>query len=289
MASPSAATFHEEAPAKVNLALHVTGRRPDGYHLLDSIVVFADLADRLAFTPSDRTTLRATGPAARGMPLDRSNLAWRARDAMAEAYPGRIPELAIAIAKEIPMSSGLGGGSADAAATMRGLARLSGIDGRDGRLLDVAASLGADVPVCLAGRAARMEGTGERVTPLVGCGPFFAVLARPDAGLSTAEIYSRLGGRTSDGLGVVPASITPAWLAGRRNDLELPAHEASPDVRALCALLAGCEDAMLSRMTGSGSACFALFPGPEAAAGAARAVARARPAWWVRSVRLGGQ
>ena len=277
--------IEELAAAKVNLALHVTGRREDGYHLLDSVVVFAaDAGDRVSLAPAARTGLELSGPFAAGLAAEPDNLVLKAHRRLAEAFPGRIPEVAIRLDKRLPVASGIGGGSADAAAVLRGLGRLAGLDAAD--LAPLALGLGADVPVCLAGRACRMRGIGEVIEPFGLAAPLNGVLVNPRVAMSTAAIFAALavprGGAAFAGLGEVAAGAgLLGWLAGCRNDLEPPALRLAPVVGEVVAEIAAAPGCRLARMSGSGATCFGLFDTAAAAADAARRIGQRRPAWWV--------
>ncbi len=268
------------APAKVNLSLHVTGRRADGYHRLDSLVMFADIGDRLTLTASATPSLQVTGPMAEGVPAGADNLALRA------AALFDLP-VAITLSKHLPMAAGLGGGSSDAAAVALGLAELTG--SRD--LPEGLTALGADIRVCLMRRAARMRGIGEEVTPLAGLPPLAAVLANPGVSLATPDVFKALESKQNPPM---PRKLPPLrqpdalirWLAAQRNDLEAPAIALAPEIGAALDALAALPGAVLARMSGSGATCFALFPSREAAEEAARRLAAERPGWWVRPVTL---
>lgn len=267
------------APAKINLTLHVTGRRPDGYHLLDSLVVFADLGDVLRVAPAETVSLRVTGPMADGVPTGPENLVLRAAELMGVAAE-------IELEKHLPAAAGIGGGSSDAAATLRALAELTGRP-----LPAEAARLGADVPVCLAARPARMRGIGEQVSPVSGVPDLAAVLVNPGAAVSTPEVFARLERREDPPMpDPLPRWETAAelvrWLVAQRNDLEAAARAVAPEIGTALAALAAMPGCGLARMSGSGATCFGLFP-DRAAAGAA-AAALARPGWWVRAVTLRG-
>ncbi|PJE33003.1 4-diphosphocytidyl-2-C-methyl-D-erythritol kinase [Pseudooceanicola marinus] len=266
------------APAKVNLALHVTGQRADGYHLLDSLVVFADLGDCLSVTPAEDYSLTVTGPRSAGVPVDDGNLCLKAA-----RLAGR--PVAIALEKHLPNQAGIGGGSSDAAAVLRGLADLGT------PLPDHPEVLGADVPVCLAARAARMQGLGEVVTPLHGLPPLPAVLVNPGRPVATPAVFKRLEKRDNPGMGEIPEDLaTPAdlttWLATTRNDLEAPALALEPAIGAVLGALTSLPGCLIARMSGSGASCFALFPDGVTAAEAARMLRAAQPGWWVVDTRL---
>ena len=267
------------APAKINLTLHVTGRRPDGYHLLDSLVVFADLGDVLRVAPAETASLRVTGPMADGVPTGPENLVRRAAELMGVAAE-------IELEKHLPAAAGIGGGSSDAAATLRALAELTGRPPPA-----EVARLGADVPVCLAARPARMRGIGERVSPVSGLPDLAAVLVNPGAAVPTPEVFARLERRENPPMpDPLPRWETAAelvrWLAAQRNDLEAAARAVAPEIGTALAALAAMPGCGLARMSGSGATCFGLFA-DRAAAGAA-AAALARPGWWVRAVTLRG-
>lgn len=265
----------EFAPAKVNLTLHVTGLRGDGLHLLDSVVMFADIGDRLSARLTETATLQVTGPMAAGVPTDTRNLVLAASALM------RVPA-AFTLDKHLPAAAGIGGGSADAAAALRLLARLAG------RALPVQPEmLGADVPVCLVLRAVRMRGVGEALDPL----PLPALpclLVNPRVAVPTGAVFSALTRKENPAMPVrIPPLATPraaaAWLAQQRNDLQAPAIGIQPVIGTVLATLEALPGALMARMSGSGATCFALF-GDEAAARAAAAdLEAARPEWWVRA------
>lgn len=271
----------EFAPAKINLALHVTGRRADGYHLLDSLVVFADVGDRVEAAPAPALSLAITGPAAANLPVSDDNLVLRAARAMGAAA-------AITLHKALPVASGIGGGSADAAATLRLLARMTGRP-----LPDAAATLalGADVPVCLAGRSVRMQGVGEVITPFA-APRVWAVLANPGVAVPTPEVFRALTVRQNPPLppGLPPlgtAEALAAFLRDQRNDLEPAAIAVAPVIAACKEALAGQPGCLLARMSGSGATCFALFGEERAARAAAETLRSAHPDWWLTATRLG--
>lgn len=267
------------APAKVNLALHVTGRRDDGYHLLDSLVVFAGVGDDLTFAPAAETTLAIDGPRAAGVPADATNLVLRA----AAQLQG--PPVAIRLTKRLPAAAGIGGGSSDAAAALRGL--LSMGHRPRGDLAALALSLGADVPVCLAGRPARMSGVGERLAPLPPLPPLWLVLVNPGVPVSTRACFAALAGRFGARMDDPPSAGWPdaaalaRWLAAQRNDLEPPARRLAPPVDSALAVLATTPGCLLARMSGSGATCFGLYADATAAGAAADRIGGANPAWWV--------
>lgn len=256
----------QPAPAKLNLALHVTGRRADGYHLLDSLVVFARYGDVLRVTPG-AGALSVDGPFAGDVPLDESNLCLRAARLMGA-------EAQIHLTKNLPVASGIGGGSADAAAVMRALAD-------QGHALPADPSvLGADIPVCLAGQPARMRGAGERLDPVPPIPALPIVLVNPGIPLSTPAVFKALQNRDNPAMpdpDWQDAASLIDWLGRTRNDLQPAAISLAP---AIADVLAGLDQqgARLARMSGSGATCFGIFDDPEAATRAARALQK--PGWW---------
>jgi 4-diphosphocytidyl-2-C-methyl-D-erythritol kinase len=268
----------EAAPAKVNLTLHVTGRRDEGYHLLDSMVMFADIGDSLSVTHG-ALRLYVQGPMAKDVPVGPNNLVMRAA-----ALSGA--EAEITLHKNLPTSAGIGGGSSDAAACLRALSQLTG-----GALPDDAISLGADVPVCLLARAARMRGIGEDVTPLDGLPALDAVLVNPGVSVSTPAIFKRLEQRHNPPMPArlpifATAQALIQWLADQRNDLESPAMAEAPVIGDVLRQISQTRGCGLARMSGSGATCFGLFPDPQRAQDAAAAISRAYPDWWVVPCRL---
>ena len=267
------------APAKINLTLHVTGRREDGYHELDSLVVFADIGDRLRLRPSDTTTLTVDGPMAAGVPADDSNLVVRASKLMGLSAD-------IHLEKHLPNAAGLGGGSGDAAATLKALSEMSGKPIPDGLL-----GLGADIPVCLHGRAARMRGVGEAITPVAGLPELHAVLVNPKLPVMTKEVFAGLERADNPAMpDTLPDVQTAAsmidCLAEMRNDLEAPAIQAEPAVQQVFDTLSVTPGCHLARMSGSGGTCFGLYSDAETAASAAGRLREQHPSWWVAAVRL---
>ncbi len=272
------------APAKINLALHVTGRRADGYHLLDSIVVFADLGDKLEIAPSDELALTVTGPRAAGVPADRRNLIWQA----AELFPpGK--GAAITLDKQLPHAGGLGGGSADAAAALRGLSELWNVPLPDD---EAVLTLGADVPVCLFGRPARMCGIGETLAALPPLPPVWIVLVNPGVEVPTGAVFRALASADNPALPPVPegwpdAAALAAWLQETRNDLEGPARAQVPAIEKVLAALNAQAGCLLARMSGSGGTCFGLFATADDASRAAGTL-DAEPVWWVAQAPVRG-
>lgn len=279
------------APAKVNLYLHVGAARADGMHPLDSIAAFvADVGDFVSAAPASTLTLAVRGPFAAALQGESENLVLRAARALAAAA-GIDARAALQLDKQLPIASGIGGGSSDAAATLRALNVLWRVGASDEDLERIARSLGADVPACVRARTVRMRGVGDELTACA-VEPLDAVLVNPMAPTPTASVYRlfdemRLGGALGDP-GVPPTLDVVHWLARRGNDLEAPARLVAPVVAEALALLADAAPESLVRMSGSGATCFALTPDPDTALAAARAIADARPHWWVRAARLGG-
>lgn len=269
------------ARAKINLSLHVIGQRADGYHLLDSLVVFADLGDLITCTADEGLSLRLTGAESAGLTAAEDNLVLRA----ARAFE-RPEGAAITLDKRLPVASGIGGGSADAAATLVALSRLWGQPLPDAERV---VALGADVPVCLAGHGARMQGVGERVSPLPqALPPAHLVLVNPRVQVSTPAVFKGLTRKDNAPMpDALPRLASLADLAGflarQRNDLEAPALGAEPVIGQAKAALAAQPGCHLARMSGSGATCFGLFADARAAEAAAKAIRTARPTWWVQA------
>jgi 4-diphosphocytidyl-2-C-methyl-D-erythritol kinase len=277
------AALSEFAPAKINLHLHVVGRRDDGYHLLDSLVVFAGVGDRLSVSPAEDLSLTLTGPFAAGLAAEADNLVLRAARALADVAGWRATGRLV-LEKVLPVASGIGGGSADAAATLRLLCRFWDIAPPADEMRRIAAGLGADVPVCLSGRPALMSGIGELLAPAPALPDAGLVLVNPGVAVSTPSVFRARAGGFSDAAGF-PSGGWPdiAALAGglreTRNDLEPPARSLAPAIGDALATLAGAPGCLLARMSGSGATCFGLFGSAAAARQAADAIAR--PGWWV--------
>jgi 4-diphosphocytidyl-2-C-methyl-D-erythritol kinase len=278
------AATHAFAPAKVNLFLHVTGRRPDGYHLLDSLVAFADCGDVLSASAAAELSLAITGPFANGLAGEADNLVLRAARALA-AEAGVPAHARLTLEKHLPVASGIGGGSADAAAALRLLCHLWRIAPDPAALDLLALRLGADVPVCLRCQPARMGGTGEKLELAPALPPCFVLLVNPGVAVATAAVFGARTGPFS-----APASLPAGWpdvaamaadLAALGNDLEAPARGLCPAIGDVLAAIAAQPSCLLARMSGSGATCFGLFADVAAAELAAGATARA--GWWVWS------
>lgn len=279
-----AAEIVEHAPAKVNLALHVTGRRPDGYHLLDTLVAFAEAGDRVTVAPAQYDSFSIEGPFAALLRDEADNLVPRARDLLRDIH-GALPPVAITLEKNLPVASGIGGGSSDAAAALRALVRFWRLDFPIGTLVAAALPLGADLPMCLHARTLFARGIGEEIEPVEGLPPLHMVLANPGVAVPTPAIFRALASRENPPLPALPGSGgLAAWLAETRNDLETPARALAPQIgNALSALAAN--GATLARMSGSGATCFGLFASAGEAQAAASAIAARHPAWYVTATR----
>lgn len=277
------------APAKVNLALHVLGRRADGYHELESIVAFAGVADTLALLPDAPLGIAVSGPTAPDSGDPNDNLVLKAVRALtarrADLRTGRF-----ALVKRLPAAAGIGGGSSDAAAALRLVARLNGLRLDDRDVIAAARETGADVPVCLVPKARVMAGIGEIVGPALRLGPFHAVLVNPRVPAPTAAVFRALGLSPGVSSGATPLPALDAdpfdVLARARNDLETPALSVAPVIAEALELLRACRGCRLARMSGSGATVFGLFADRESARDAAQSMRRARPDWWVRSTLL---
>lgn len=270
------------ARAKINLALHVTGRRADGYHLLDSLVAFADVGDRISVEPAADLSLHLTGPYACTLSAT-DNLCLTAARLLHPTGGARIT-----LDKHLPIAAGIGGGSADAAATLRALAQLWALPLPPP---DQVLALGADVPVCLAGHAARMQGIGDHLTPislpaadivLIHCGAAVATKAV----FAALDSRSDLVGRATSPLAALPklpdVRALAAFLQGLRNDLASPAMLICPEIARVLSALEQRQGCLIARMSGSGATCFGLFPDASSARTAAHSLQRHYPQWWVQ-------
>ncbi len=286
-----AAGYRLSAPAKLNLYLHVTGRRDDGYHLLDSLVAFAAVGDAVELTPADDFSLAVGGRFAAALDHTAAddNLVMRAaRLLRQEAGLADHIGAAIRLEKRLPVAAGLGGGSSDAAAALHGLCALWGIAPDADDLLRIAMALGADVPVCLAPRPTFVGGIGDQLDPAPALPALHVALVNPAVPLSTASVFAALGACADHRRGrFESAPLDAAGLAGllasRDNDLEIPARGLCPEIDAVIRALARQPDCLLARMSGSGATCFGLFATAVAALAAARSIAEEQQAWWVSS------
>jgi 4-diphosphocytidyl-2-C-methyl-D-erythritol kinase len=270
----------EPAPAKINLALHVRARRADGYHELETLFAFVADGDVLTFEPG-AASFTVTGPFAEGLSGESDNLVLRAARGFAEAF-GVATEGAWGLDKRLPVASGIGGGSADAAAALRVLARRHDVSLDDARLFAVADALGSDVPACLLGKPALGTGRGEQLVPLDDLPPLPALLVNPLVAVSTGPVFKAWDGVDR---GPIGEGATLARAFAGRNDLEAPARSIAPVIGEVIALLHASAP-LLARMSGSGATCFALYETEVARTAAAAAIRHARPSWWCLETRL---
>jgi len=292
--SPASALI-EYGRAKVNLTLQVIGRRVDGYHDLESVVAFADCADRLTLTAGAELSLKTTGPLAEACGETTDNLVLKA----ARLLAGRVPDLklgAFTLEKVLPVAAGIGGGSADAAAALRLLARLNGLPLDDARMREVALATGADVPVCLASHACDMTGVGETLLPL-DLPDLPCVMVNPRVPVATKDVFEALGLRNGELLvGATDVIRSPAWpkqgasiadwvevLKRVSNDLEAPATRIQPVIGEVLSALRSSDRILLARMSGSGATCFALYSNAADAGRAAQKLRTDHPQWWVHA------
>lgn len=287
-------TLITRAPAKINLTLHILGRRLDGYHELESLVAFAGSGDILSLEPGSALSLRVAGPTAGAAGADGDNLVLKAARALAAEVPG-LKAGAFHLIKRLPVAAGIGGGSSDAAAALRLLAQANGLAADDPRLLAAAKATGADVPVCLDLRARMMRGVGERLGAPLDLAPLIALMVNPGVKLETRHVFARIGlesGQTHRGS--AHPDLTPGLGAGDllgqvrrgRNDMEDAAGVLAPVIGDVLAVLAAARGCRLARMSGSGATCFGLFESCRAAGQAAKVIRRDHPNWWVKSTLL---
>lgn len=274
------------ARSKLNLCLRVTGQRIDGYHELESVVTFTELADQLSFTDSDRLSLTVSGPFAARVPVE-GNLILRAAEKLRQSC-GINKGAHIVLEKHIPVEAGLGGGSSDAAMTLVELSRLWDVTLPKGRLQEIALSLGADVPVCAFNQPAFITGIGEKMEPLKGLPSYPVVLVNPMIPLSTVNVFKRGFPHFSMSIGESYPSKPEAWLEFLRkqaNDLEMNAKSLVPEIWQVLDMLSSFTGCQLSRMSGSGATCFAIFALQEQAEEAARIIGEETPGWWTHATR----
>jgi 4-diphosphocytidyl-2-C-methyl-D-erythritol kinase len=289
------AALIEDARAKVNLTLRVVGRRVDGYHELESVVAFADCADRLSLTPAPELQLVTTGPLAQACGATADNLVLKAAQLLGERVPN-LQQGGFTLDKVLPVAAGIGGGSADAAAALRLLARLNGLAVDDARLVEVARLTGADVPVCLPSRACIMTGVGDALLPLA-LPKLPCVMVNPRVAVATKDVFAALGLRHGELLvGASDVLEAPGWpeagasvedwveaLAAGSNDLEAPAMRIQPVISAVISALNATNGAWLARMSGSGATCFAIYENTAEAGRAAQQIRLDHPQWWVHA------
>jgi len=285
----------ENGHAKVNLTLRVVGRRMDGYHDLESVVAFADCADRLSLTPGPELRLKTSGPLAQACGEASDNLVLKAAQLLGERVPG-LRLGAFHLEKVLPVAAGIGGGSADGAAALRLLARANGLAVDDGRLIEAAKMAGADVPVCLVSRACVMTGIGETLLPLV-LPKMPCVMVNPRVAVATKDVFEALGLRNGEFLvGVTDVLEASGWpqedgsiadwieaLSAAGNDLEAPAKRVQPVIGEVLSSLRAADGAGLARMSGSGATCFAVFENDADALRAGQKIQLDHPQWWVHA------
>lgn len=285
------------APAKINLTLHVTGQRDDGYHLLDSLVAFADVGDELFIQIGNTLSVTTEGPEAAAVPADMDNLVLQVAR-LFEDMPGA----SFLLTKNLPVSSGIGGGSADAAAAFRGLMTFwSGgevaselYDPARTPMAKVLLKLGADIPMCLMSQTARIQGIGEEISPLSGMPPMDAVLVNPRRAVSTPAVFGAMQSRKNPKMPEVLPRFAGVndfalWLATQRNDMQSAAIGLEPSIASVLKALASDATCKIARMSGSGATCFGLFEDRNSASAAAATLRAAHPDWWVVATKIGTQ
>lgn len=292
-----AAGFIETAQAKINLCLHVTGKRADGFHELESLTVFAASGDELVAQPSTGLEMRICGPHAGGLSTDDDNLVMRAAKALAD-HSGHAANARLRLTKNLPLASGIGGGSADAAATLRALCLLWRLDLPPGKLHDIAQLLGADVPACVISRPLIMRGIGEQIEVLDDFPALDMVLVNPGHGVSTPEMFRALNWNSAmkgahlpplpqlQGLAPEPArAALMGWLGQTGNDLQGPASRLIPQINPVLDALKSAPHCQLARMSGSGATCFGIYSQGRDAEQAARQLSEQYPQWWIWAVK----
>lgn len=291
---PVQQTVQVPAPAKINLALHITGQRDDGYHLLDSLVGFAEIGDTLTISAPARSGLSVSGAFAESVPTDKSNFIFKVAE---RAWPDM--DISFHLHKELPVASGIGGGSADAAACYRGIAMLRRLlDPEDSSFLmsdyKVAAlvDLGADIPMCVRSEFVQVQGIGEQVRALKNMPALPAVLVNPGVPVSTPAVFKSLTFKSNSPMSPCPeepdAQALICWLAEQRNDLQRPACAVAPDIQTVLDALIDQEGCRLARMSGSGATCFGLFHSSVHAHAAEQCLRSTNPTWWVRASTING-
>jgi 4-diphosphocytidyl-2-C-methyl-D-erythritol kinase len=284
----------ERAPAKINLSLHVTSRRADGWHLLESLVAFSQGGDTLTLAEGEKLALSIEGPSAAAVGKVEDNLLLRAANHFAERYPGaRLGSFHLV--KRLPVAAGLGGGSSDAAAALRLLARANALSLDDPGIIEAARATGADVPVCLSGRARIMRGIGDELGPLLALPPLIALLVNPCKPVETKSVFLAMNIAPGDetGFGAHPmicpkmdAVALISALRKSRNDMEPAACLLAPVIGDVLAVLSAAPGCLLARMSGSGATCFAIFKNCRSAGRARKAILRAHPSWWAKTCAL---
>jgi 4-diphosphocytidyl-2-C-methyl-D-erythritol kinase len=269
-------TVEVSAPAKINITLHVTGQRADGYHLLDSLVVFADFGDRITVSPATQTRLTISGPMAKGVPTDARNLVVKAAELMGVTAD-------IHLEKNLPTAAGLGGGSSDAAATLRALSQMAGQS-----LPDLAAqmTLGADVPLCMCPSWTRMRGIGDSLERLEIVQNLSLILINPGVSVPTGAVFQKLKDKNQAAMQGDMAKLYGVdrigWLLAQRNDLETSAMALEPVIGQVLQTLRNSDNCLLARMSGSGATCFAIMRDDKARDRSVERLKRNHPEWWIR-------
>ena len=290
-ASQGAQILRVCAPAKLNLFLHVGDLRADGYHALQSLVAFAETSDILEFAPAADLTLTISGHFAAQVPRGSGNLVLKAAQALSERYAATPLGASIKLEKNLPAAAGLGGGSADAAAALRGLNALWGLGRSEDDLIELGQALGSDVPACVLSRPCWMEGRGERVAGTSALPPLDVILVNPGVLLRTEKVFAALNARTGTTAMKPLGRIETLWdlvayLGDAGNDLEAPATRIRPEIDEVLDALNHEPACVFAQMSGSGATCFALFDGHAFAQGAAERIALEHPHWWVRATRI---
>ena len=278
------------APAKINLALHVCGRRADGYHLLDSLAVFANVRDRVSVAAGDNLHMEVSGPFGSTLTCEVDNLVLRAARLL-RAWTGSGAGAHIFLEKNLPVASGIGGGSSDAAATLRACGELWGVDPTQIPDSYLAAELGADVPVCLHCKPAFMSGIGEAVDPAPLLPACWLVLVNPGQPLATKDVFAALSNFSNPMVrdafsGLTAAAGLAAALKDHQNDLTVPAAALAPAIASTLTALESNPACLLARLSGSGPTCFGLFANERPARNAAAHIASKEPGWWVAPIRV---
>jgi 4-diphosphocytidyl-2-C-methyl-D-erythritol kinase len=274
------ATIKEAAPAKINLFLHVGIKRADGFHPLQSLAVFTDMGDALDFAPAAELSLAVAGPFAKGLDGEGDNLVLRA----ARALDGQGAR--ITLTKNLPVASGIGGGSSDAAAAMRGLRRLWNVPLDDAALCNFGAALGSDIPVCVNPAPAFMEGRGERLRAVQALPRIAMLLVNPGVAVPTRDVFAALQSRSGAEMTLPPGGFRDTadllrFLETTRNDLEAPARSLQPVIGAVLERIAALPGALMARMSGSGATCFGIFADDGSCRRAAGLLKEAAPGWWI--------
>ena len=285
-------TVHQFAPAKINLTLHVKGRREDGFHLIESFVAFADVGDEITVKSHDGFDLDVSGPFAAPLRTEENNIALDAAIAFVNGFRDCLPGVHIDLVKNLPIAAGMGGGSSDAAAVIRALAYLVDINVSRTAAGQLAIGLGADVTVCLDPQASFMSGVGNLVTPLPALPEVHAVLVNPNIKMLTGAVFAALavpGAIRRDELSLKPEHPFSdihdlvGFVSSCRNDLEAPAIRMCHEIADVQEALLGSGGCLLARMTGSGATCFGLFEDKEKAQRSAETIYKKAPDWWVKA------